>query len=102
MPYSHAKVDLSLVPDGTLKETFIHFAEKHNALVDGANELKQDLDQISGTTPEEKEEVHTAMSFVRQAMHYVHGKRFSVTMAGLQTYLLLAILRQAWQAPRGY
>ncbi len=94
MPYSHAKVDLSRVPDGTLKETFIHFAEKHNALVDGANELKQDLDQISGVTPEEKEEMHTAMSVFRQVMHYLHGKRFSVTLAGLQTYLLLAIVRQ--------
>jgi hypothetical protein len=94
MPYSQAKVELSRVPEGTLKDTFIHFAEKHNALVEGANEMKQDLDQISGVTQAEKEETHTVMQLVRQATHYLHGKRFSVTLASLQAYLLLAILRQ--------
>lgn len=102
MPYSHAKVELSRVPEGLLKDTFIHFAEKHNALVDGANEMKQDLDQISGTTSAEKEELHNTMSWVRRAAHYVHGKRFSVTLASLQAYLLLAILRQLNVHPNAF
>ena len=92
-PYSQAKVDLSRVPDGLLKDTFIHFAEKHNALVDSTNEIKQDLDQISGTTAEEKKEMHHVLSIIRKVVHYLHGKRFNLTLISLQTYLFLSTLK---------
>ncbi len=93
MPYSDMKVDLSLVPDGILKETFIHFAEKHNALVDGANELKQDIDQISGITPEEKQATYTVMEKVREALAYLHGKRFNATLFTIFFYFALATMK---------
>jgi superoxide dismutase len=94
MTYNHAKVDLSLVPDGILKNTFIHFAEQHNALVDGANEMKQDLDQISGDTPEAKAEMHRLLAYVRQMAHYLHSRRFNLMLASAQAYLLCGILKQ--------
>jgi len=94
MAYSHAKVDLSRVPDGRLKDCFIHFAEQHNALVNGANEMKQDLDQISGDTPEAKAEMHRVLGSFRQVAHYLHSRRFSVTLLSVQAYLLCNVLNQ--------
>jgi hypothetical protein len=94
MAYSHAKVDLSRVPEGVLKNTFIHFAEQHNALVDGANEMKQDLDQISGDTPEAKAEMHRLLAYMRKLAHSLHSRRFSIMLASVQTYLFCEILRQ--------
>ena len=104
MPYSHAKVDLALVPDCEFKETFIHFAERHNALVDGANEMKQDLDLISGQTTEEKEGLHKAMSYLRHIGHYIHGKRFSfnMTLIAFQAWLFLNILKQFGLTPEQF
>lgn len=100
MAYSHAKVDLSRVPDGVMKNTFIHFAEQYNALVDGANEMKSDLDQISGETPEEKAEMHQVLAYIRAFAHYLHSKRFNLTLIGLQTYIFCGILERFGIMPK--
>jgi len=99
MPYSHMRVDLSLIPEGELKNTFVHFAEQHNALVDGASEMKQDLDQISGDTPELKAEMHGVLAKVRGIIHYAHGKRFNAFLFSFQAYLALAIAKQLGVSP---
>jgi|GEM_PF-5062859 len=100
MSYSHAKVDLSLIPDDSPeKNTFILFAEKHNAVVDISGEMKQDLDQISGATPEEKEGLYKTLALVRKLTHYIHGKRFNLTLLMVQGYVGLGILKQVGLTP---
>ena len=92
--YVHTKVDLSLIPEGKLKKTFIHFAEQHNALVDGTNEMKQDLDLISGESKEDKADTHRLLSMIRRIAQHLHSKRFNLTLIGIQGYLLCGILKQ--------
>jgi hypothetical protein len=99
MTYDHAKVDLSLVPDGALKNTFIHFAEQHNALVDGANEIKQDLDQLTGFTIEEKSATYGLIGKLRRIWRALHAKRFNVALLMFQSYLLLGILKAVGITP---
>ena len=93
MPYSSLKVDLSLIPEGPEKSTFIHFAERHNALVDSAGDLKQDIDQISGITPEEKADTHKAMGNLRKIMKVLHGHRFNFGFILMQLYAVLGITK---------
>lgn len=99
-PYEHTKVDLSLIPDGKLKNTFIHFAEQHNALVDGTHEMKLDLDLISGQSNEDKAETHRLLRLIRKIAHYLHSKRFNITLLGVQGYMLCGILKQIGLDPR--
>lgn len=99
MAYDAMKVDLSRIPEGETKDMFVHFAEKHNALVDGTNELKQDIDQISGTTPEEKQATYTLMGKVRAVLHYIHGKRFTATLFTVFFYFLVSIFKQIGMNP---
>jgi len=98
--YSHTKVDLSLIPEGKLKNTFILFAEQHNALVDGTNEMKQDLDLISGESKEDKAETHRLLRLIRKITQHLHSKRFNLTLLGIQGYLFCGILKLIGIEPR--
>ena len=91
--YSHAKVDLAMIPDGPEKNTFVMFAEKHNAVVDVVSINKQDLDQVTGFTPEEKAATYGLLSKVRFILGKAHGKRFTFTLASIQIYVVLNILK---------
>ena len=98
MPYSKARLDLAKIPEGPMKELMTEFGEKHNAFVETAEqrhkEIKDDLDQITGKTQAEKAEMHSVFSKIRLVVNYLHGKRFNITLMGIQAYLLLGILRQ--------
>ena len=98
MPYSHAKVDLDKLPVD-IKECVVHIAKQHNALVDGTNEIKMDLDMVTGNTVEGKAEMHHALTIVRQVVHGLHSKRFNITLGTIQLYLALAILKQFGVTP---
>lgn len=98
MPYSHAKVELDKLPVD-IKECVIHIARQHNALVDGTNDIKLDLDMVTGSTPEGKAEMHRALSIVQQLVHSLHSKRFSVSLATFQIYATLAILKELGVTP---
>jgi hypothetical protein len=98
VPYSHAKVELDKLPVD-IKECVIHIAKQHNALVDGTNDMKLDLDMVTGSTPEGKAEMHLALSIVRKVVHGLHSKRFSVSLATFQIYATLAVLKQLGVTP---
>lgn len=91
MDYSHAKVDLEKLPEG-VREMVIHVAERHNALVNGVNELKLDLDGVTGKTPEEKAEAHGFLAKARKIIHFIHSKRFAFGGGTIVTYFGLGIL----------
>ena len=93
MPYSHAKVELDRLPQD-IKECIVHIAKQHNALVDGTNEIKQDLDMVTGNTPEGKAEMYQALAIVRKVVHGLHSKRFNITVATVQLYVSLQVLKQ--------
>lgn len=93
MAYDHTKVDLSRIPDGALKDTFIHFAEQHNALVEEVNELQLDFEQVAGSTPEEKAETSKILGAGRKAFGYLHSKRFWINLLTLQVGGLLFIAK---------
>jgi len=90
MPYSHFKVDLDKLPDD-IKPMVILIAEKHNALVAGASDIKQELDKITGQTPEEKAEMHTAFGKLKVLVHWVHAKKMDGTLALVAIYMLTSI-----------
>lgn len=94
MPYSHALVELDKIPDDYNKEAIIEFAERHNALVKGAGEIKKEIDQITGETPEQKAEFHGIFGKIRAVFHYFHEKRFNATMLIAQASGLLWIAKQ--------
>lgn len=82
MVYTHAKVELDKLPEN-VRDGILHLAKKHNALVDGANDIKQDIDRITGRTEEEKAEMHTLFGQVRTVFKWVHNKRFDATLGTL-------------------
>lgn len=102
MASNEMKIDLARIPEGEMKDAFVHFAEKHDALVDAHIEVKQDIDQISGDTPEAKAEIHQAMGMLRKALAFIHGKRFNTALFTMQAYILLGILKQVGITPHQF
>lgn len=98
MPLSHAKIDLSLLPEDT-RIICKHLAEKHNALVLETSEVYLELEQITGSTPEEKAEMHQAFSLLKRGVHFLHKKRFNVMLISFQLYLLLSVFRLLGVSP---
>lgn len=83
MPYSHCQVELDKLPED-VKEMVVIVAKKHNALVAGANEVKTEIDKLTGQTPEEKEEVHDLFQKIRKLIKWAHSKRFDSMVAIVQ------------------
>lgn len=65
----------------------IELAMKHNA-------LSQDVDQISGATPEEKAEMWDLFKKARAVAHYLYQKRFNYTMGVAALYMGMGILKR--------
>lgn len=98
MPYTHALIDLDRIPSSEARETLIHIAERHNALVKGATDnhkaIKADLDAISGATDKEKTEMHGFFALMRTVVAWLHGHRGNGFMAVLTFYLISSLAKQ--------
>ena len=77
-------VDLSKFPDDE-KPYLIELAIAHNALC-------EDVDKISGSTPEEKMEMHAVFGKLRTLLHRLHAKRFSISLLTLEVGFVMFIL----------
>jgi hypothetical protein len=56
--------------------------------------LAQDVDGISGKTPEEKAEAHEAFACLREGWHWLKGKRYGFLAGSLAAYCLLSVLQK--------
>lgn len=83
MPYSHCQVELDKLPEDA-KEMVLVVAKKYNALVAGVNEVKTEMDKLTGNTLEEKEEVHDLFQKIRTLIKWAHSKRFDSMVAIVQ------------------
>lgn len=77
-------VDLSKFPDDE-KPYLIELAIAHNALC-------EDVDKISGSTLEEKNEMHAAFGKLRSFIHRLHARRFSISLLTLEVGFIMFIL----------
>lgn len=77
-------VDISKFPPDE-RPHIIELAEKHNA-------LSEDVDKISGSTPEQKADMHHLFEVVRGGFHYLHTKRFNIGLLTLQMGAVVFIL----------
>jgi hypothetical protein len=85
-------VDLSTFPPDE-QEHVMAMAKAHNLLAVKVEKMGADLDGISGSTPEAKQEVHQAMGWVRRVLHLLHSKRFNMLYGSIQVWLVLQILK---------
>lgn len=58
------------------------------------NAIKEDVDGISGVTPEDKAATYAAMGRMRQLVQILHGQRVNAALLSFQAYIILAILKQ--------
>jgi hypothetical protein len=79
-------VDLSKFPDNE-KTHLLELAIAHNALC-------EDVDRISGATPEEKIEMHAVFAKLRLLIHQLHAKRFSISLFTLEIGFIMFILEK--------
>jgi hypothetical protein len=77
-------VDISRFPPDE-RPHIIDLAQKHNA-------LSEDVDKVSGTTPEEKKEMHMAYEKFRKLVRCLHAKRFSISLLTLELGFIMFIL----------
>lgn len=71
-------VDLSKFPPNE-KAHIIDLATAFNA-------LREDVDLITGSTPEEKASMFKAFGHLRGVIHWLHGKRFNLTLFIVSLY----------------
>lgn len=77
-------VDISTFPPGE-QAHIIDLAKRHNALA-------EDVDAISGNTLEEKIEMHEIFAQIRKWVHYLHERRFSISLLTLEVGFIIFIL----------
>lgn len=77
-------VDISRFPPDE-RPHIIDLAQKHNA-------LSEDVDKVSGATPEEKREMHIAYEKIRRLVHQFHARRFSISLLTLELGFIMFIL----------
>lgn len=77
-------VDISKFPPDE-RPHIILLAEKHNALA-------EDIDKISGDTPEQKAAMHHFFDLVRRGLNYIHTKRFNISLLTFQVGVVVFIL----------
>ncbi len=54
--------------------------------------VSEDVDAISGNTPDEKKDMHKAFAATRKLFTKIHGTRYNVALLTFQTWLVVNIL----------
>jgi hypothetical protein len=87
-------VDISKFPEGERPHII--------AMAKSLNAISEDVDHISGSTPEAKAEMHALFNKGLQVMNWLHSRRFNFTLGGFQVCLVVFTFKQLGLKPEQF